>query len=74
MAAPVQFVPTQRWRVACRELAMTLGFEESEVWGHFQLLAWMHERETGYDRVCAEILAYAHVRAVFDKRGEGMPS
>ena len=53
---------------------MRLGFEESEVWPTFQLLAWQLQILAGYDRVCAELLAYAHVKSIFDKRGEASPS
>lgn len=68
------FVPTHRFRVECRELAMRMGFEEAEVWPTFQLLAWLLQRMAGYDRVCGELLAYAYTRQIYNQRGAGSAS
>lgn len=65
---------SDKWRIECRELALTLGFQESEIWHQFEQLAWAREFEQRYPRRLAEMLAFADVRAVFDKRGEDKPS
>lgn len=62
--------PTLRFVQACRELADELGWRERDVFFQYQQLAWILEFERPYPRPVAEIVAYAYVKAIFDKRGE----
>ena len=66
--------PSHRWRVECRDLALRLGFEESEIWKQWVFCALARQFEQKYPQNVAELLAFADVKALFDKRGEASPS